>query len=155
MAWKNWRNEVPKVAVDMKGFDLKRRAGKQKHVLYRLVDPMTIDNRTNGESLVLPAATLSDGSSVPGALWGALDAEPNDLLTPGFAHDYAYRRGARLQKPGGGSRVINRYEADLLYIGIARLLRVKKRDQAKIFFALRVGGAFAFRNKPANWDGQS
>lgn len=155
MAWKNWRNEVPKVAVQMKCFDLKRRSGKQKHVLLRLVDPLVVDNKTNGETLIVPAGTLSDGSSVPGPLWGALGADPGDLLTPGFAHDFAYRQGARIDKAAGGSRVINRYEADLLHIGICRLLRVKKADQAKIFYALRVGGAFAFRNKPTNWDGQS
>ena len=155
MAWKNWRNEVPKVAVHMSCFDLKRRSGKQKHVLYRLIDPMTVENKTSGETLSVPAGTLSDGSSVPGALWAALDADPGDLLLPGFAHDYAYREGAKLQKPGGGSRVINRYEADLLHIAICRILRVKKADQAKIFYALRVGGSFAFRNKPASWDGQS
>jgi hypothetical protein len=155
MAWKNWRTEVPKVAVQLKCFDLKRRVGKQKHALYRLVDPLTVDNKSNGESLSVPAGTLSDGSSVPGPLWAALDADPSDLLIPGFVHDFAYRQGARFDKPGGGTRVINRYEADLLHIAICRLLRVKKADQAKIFYALRVGGSFAFRNKPTNWDGQS
>ena len=155
MAWKDWRKEVPKVAVHGNGFDVKRRVSGQKHVLFRLVDPMTIENKKTGEQLILPAGTLSDGSSVPGPLWGALYANPVDLLLPGFVHDFAYRRGAKWKKPGGGVRSINRYQADLLHIAVDRLLRVKKSDQAKIFYALRVGGAFAYRNRDVNWDGQS
>jgi hypothetical protein len=153
MAWKDWRKEVPKVAVQAKCIDLKRRVPGQKHALYRLVDPITVENKKTGERLIVPAGTLSDGSSVPGLLWGALDADPADLLLPGFAHDFAYRRGAKLKKPGGGTRAINRYEADLLHIAVSRLLRVKKSDQAKIFYALRVGGRFAFRNRDVSWDG--
>ena len=154
MAWKDWRKEVPKVALRLKGFDLKRRVPGQSHALFRLVDPMTIENKKTGEQLVLPAGTLSDGSSVPGALWGALDADPADLLLPGFAHDYAYRKGAKWKKASGGTRVIKRYEADLLHIAVSRVLRVKKSDQAKIFYALRVGGGFAFRNRSVGWNGQ-
>jgi hypothetical protein len=153
MAWKDWRKEVPKVAVQASCIEVKRREAGQKHVLFRLVDPMTVANKDTGEQLVLPAGLLSDGSSVPGVLWGALDADPVDLLLPGFAHDFAYRRGAKLRKPGGGTRAINRYEADLLHIAVDRLFRVKKSDQAKIFFALRVGGGFAFQNRDVNWDG--
>jgi hypothetical protein len=124
----------------------------------RLVSPRgSHDDREqeDGEQLILPAGTLSDGSSVPRPLWGALDANPVDLLLPGFAHDFAYRRGAKWQTPGGGVRSINRYEADLLHIAVDRLLRVKKSDQEKIFYALRVGGAFAYRNRDVNWGGQS
>ena len=153
MAWKDWRKEVPRLSVTADCFDVKRRATGQKHVLFRLVEPMTVENRDTGEQLLLPAALLSDGSSVPGPLWGGLDADPADLLLPGFAHDYAYRKNARWRMPGGGSRVINRYEADLVHIGVCRLLRVKKRDQAKIFYALRVAGGFAFRQRDVDWDG--
>ena len=94
MAWKDWRKEVPKVTLSYGCYDVKRRTTGQKHVLFRLVDPFTIHNVYTGEDLELPAGTLSDGSSVPGPLWGALDAKPADLLLPGFAHDYAYRKGA-------------------------------------------------------------
>jgi hypothetical protein len=153
MAWNDWRDEVPDVSVDAKCFDLKRRATGQKHVLYRTVDPIEIENKANGETLILPAGTLSDGSSVPGALWGALDADPTDLLLPGFAHDYAYRRGAKWKLPGGGSRAFDRYQADLLHIAVCRLLRVGKSDQAKIFYALRVGGRFAWHARDVGWDG--
>ncbi len=153
MAWKDWRKEVPRVAVRMTCFDVKRRVSGQKHALFRLVDPMTIENKTTREQLILPTGTLSDGSSVPGPLWGALDADPADLLLPGFAHDFAYRRGAKWRKPGGGTRSINRYEADLLHIAVSRRLRVSKSDQAKIFYALRLGGRFAFRNRDVGWDG--
>jgi hypothetical protein len=154
VAWKDWRKEVPKVAVQAKFFDVKRRVPRQKHVLFRVVDPITIENKKTKERLVLPAGTLSDGSSVPGPLWGALDANPADLLLPGFVHDFAYRRGAKWRKPGGETRAINRYEADLLHIAVSRLLRVRKSDQAKIFYALRVGGGFAFRNRDVGWDGK-
>ena len=154
MAWRDWREEVPDVLIRLDCFDVKRRVSGQKHALFRLVDSMAIENRTTGEHLVLPAGTLSDGSSVPGVLWGALDAEPADLLIPGFAHDFAYRRGARWRKHGGRTRSINRYEADLLYIGISRRLRVSKADRAKIFYALRVGGRFAFRDRAVGWDGR-
>ena len=153
MPWKDWRKEVPKVAVALDTFDVKRRVTGQKHVLFRLVEPITVENKTTGEELILPAGMLSDGSSVPGPLWGALDADPADLLLPGFAHDFAYRRGARWRKPGGGSRVINRYEADLVHIAVSRLFRVGKSDLRKIFYALRVGGSFAFRQRDVDWDG--
>lgn len=152
MAWKDWRKEVPKVFVRAGCFDVKRRVPRQKHVLYR-VEEMTVENKKTREILTVPEGFLSDGSSVPGPLWGALDADPADLLLPGFAHDLAYRRGAKWEKPGGGTRAINRYEADLLHIAVSRLLRVKKSDQAKIFYALRVGGQFAFRNRDVDWDG--
>ena len=152
MAWKNWRKEVPKVSVRAGCFDVKRRAPGQKHVLYRIIESMAIENRKTGETLTVPERFLSDGSSVPGPLWGALDADPADLL-PGFAHDLAYRREAKWSRPGGGTRSINRYEADLLHIAVSRLLRVKKSDQEKIFYALRVGGRFAFRNRDVDWDG--
>ncbi len=154
MAWNDWRKEVPKITISYGNFDVKRRTTGQKHVLFRLVDPFTIHSVQTGEDLLLPAGTLSDGSSVPGALWGALDATPADLLLPGFAHDYAYRRGARWKKPGGGTRTIDRYEADLLHIAVSRLMKVKTADQAKIFYALRVGGGFAFRNRTVPWDGK-
>ena len=154
MPWKDWRKEVPKVTLDYKCYDIKRRVSGQKHVLFRLVDPFTIHNVKTNEDLVLPAGTLSDGSSVPGALWGALDATPADLLLPGFVHDYAYRKGAKWKKPGGGTRKISRYEADLLHIAVSRLMKVKKSDQEKIFFALRVGGGFAYHDKTVPWDGQ-
>lgn len=154
MPWRDWRKEVPKVSVRAGCIDVKRRVSGQKHVLFRLVDPLTVENRNTGETLDLPAGTLSDGSSVPGALWGALDADPADLLLPGFAHDYAYREGARWRKPGGGTRVFNRYEADLLHIAVSRLMRVGKRDQAKIFYALRVGGGFVYRGRNVGWDGR-
>lgn len=153
MAWNNWRDEVPTVFVQAKCFEVKRRAPGQKHALFRVVDPITIENTKTGERLILPAGMVSDGSSVPGPLWGALDAGPTDLLLPGFAHDFAYRRGANWKKPGGGTRSIDRYQADLLHIAVSRLLRVSKADQAKIFYALRVGGGFAFRKRTAGWDG--
>ncbi len=155
MAWSDWREDVPKVAVQAGCFELKRRTSGQKHVLFRLLDPIAIENKRTGEQLVLPAGTLSDGSSVPGPLWGALDASPVDLTLPGFAHDFAYRRGAKWRASGGAARSINRYEADLLHIAVDRLLRVKKSDQAKIFYALRVGGGFAFRRRDVDWDGRS
>jgi hypothetical protein len=154
VAWKNWRKEVPKVSVRSGCIDLKRRGPGQKHVLFRAVDPIIVVNKKTGETLIVPPGTLADGSSVPGPLWGALDADPVDLLLPGFVHDFAYRRGAKLRTPGGGTRAINRYEADLLHIAVSRLLRVKKSDQAKIFYALRVGGSFAYRNRDADWDGR-
>ena len=98
MPWKDWKKEVPKVTLDYGCYDIKRRTTGQKHVLFRLVDPFTIHNVKTNEDLELPAGTLSDGSSVPGVLWGALDADPADLLLPGFAHDYAYRKGAKWKK---------------------------------------------------------
>jgi hypothetical protein len=153
MGWKDWRKEVPKVSLSGGKFDVKRRVTGQKHALFRLVEPLSIFRRGSNEELLLPAGILSDGSSVPGALWGALDAEPADLLLPGFAHDYAYRKGAKWRKPGGGTRVFNRYEADLLHIAVSRLMKVKKSDQAKIFYALRVGGGFAYRQRDVGWDG--
>ncbi len=124
MAWRDWRKEVPKVAVHVNYFEVKRRVSGQKHVLFRLVDPMTIENVKTGEQLLLPAGTLSDGSSVPRSLWGALDANPVDLLLPGFAHDFAPRRWAKWKKPGGRARSINRYEADLLLPPQWRLIRI-------------------------------
>jgi hypothetical protein len=153
MAWNDWRDEVPKVVVQASCIDVKRRVPGQSHVLFRLVDPIAIENKWNGEQLIVPAGTLSDGSSVPGILWGGLDADPADLLLPGFAHDFAYRRGARWRLPGGGTREIDRYEADLLHIAVSRLLRVKKSDQAKIFYALRLGGGSSFQKRDVGWDG--
>jgi len=153
MPWNDWREEVPKVSVRASCIDMKRRVPRQKHVLFRLVDPMTVENKGTGEQLVLPAGTLSDGSSVPGALWGMLAADPADLLLPGFAHDFAYRLGARWTLPGGGTRAVDRYEADLLHIAVSRLLGVKKSDQAKIFFALRAGAKSSFHHRDVGWDG--
>ncbi len=103
----------------------------------------------------LATGTLSDGSSVPGPLWGMLDAEPPDLLLPGFAHDYAYRNGSRIKRPNGSLRAISRYEADLYHVAICKLLKVKQADRAKIFYALRVGGLFVFGNRNVGWDGQA
>jgi hypothetical protein len=153
MAWKDWRDEVPKVSVQFRCCDLKRRASGQKHVLFRLVDPMIVTREDTGETLDLAAGFLSDGSSVPGALWGGLTAEPADLLLPGFAHDYAYRRGAAWTKPNGTRRALDRYQADLVHIAVCRRLRVRKSDQEKIFFALRVAGGFAYRRRDLGWDG--
>ena len=154
MAWKDWREEVPKVSVRDGCFDLKRRASGQKHVLFRLAEPMTLENMETKETLHLPEGFLCDGSSVPGALWGLLDADPADLLLPGIVHDYTYRKGVRWKKPDGGTRAIRRYEADLVHIAVCRLLRLKKSDQEKIFFALRVGGRWSFRNRQVDWDGR-
>jgi hypothetical protein len=154
MAWKDWRKEVPKVSVRGGCFDMKRRVPRQEHVLFRLAEPMTVEHATTQEQLDLPEGFLCDGSSVPGALWGALDADPADLLLPGAVHDYAYRKGARWRQSGGESRAIKRYEADLLHIAVCQILRVKKSDRAKIFYALRVGGSFAFRNREVDWDGR-
>ena len=81
--------------------------------------------------------------------------DPGDLLLPGFAHDSADRRGARWRRPGGGSRAIGREEADLLHIAVCRLLRVRRSDRDEIFFALRVGGRFPFRENPVDWDGRA
>jgi len=142
------------VRVTGGGFDLKRRRSGQKHVLFRLTQPLSVQLSDTGEELLLPVGTLSDGSSVPGVLWGALAANPADLLLPGFAHDFAYRRGARLRNPAGGSRAIDRYQADLLHIALDRVMKVKKADQGKIFYALRVGGGFAFRERSVGWDGR-
>jgi len=153
MAWNDWREEVPTVTVSAPTYDVKRRATGQKHVLFRLVEALSIVCQDTDEELLLAAGTLSDGSSVPGVLWGALDAHPADLLAPGFAHDYAYRKGAKWKKPGGGTRVFNRYEADLLHIAVCRVMKVKKSDQAKIFYALRVGGGFFWRRLTVPWDG--
>ena len=153
MAWNDWRKELPKVSVKLKCIDVKRRASGQAHVLYHAVDPITVENKDTGETLVVPQGFLCDGSSVPGPLWGALGAKPADLLLPGFAHDYAYRKDAKWQKAGGGTRKVKRYEADLLHVAICKILRVSKSDRAKIFYALRVGGLFAFRNKSVDWDG--
>lgn len=154
MAWKNWRKEVPDVAVDFTCFDVKRRTTGQKHVLFRLVDPLVVTRHDTGETLELAPGFLSDGSSVPGALWGALHADPADLLVPGFAHDYAYRKKAVWRKPGGATREIDRYQADLLHIAVCRRLRIRKSDQEKIFFALRVAGGFSYRNRKIGWDGK-
>jgi hypothetical protein len=154
VAWNDWEEDMPQVSVDSDCIDVKRRSGTQKHVLFRAVDPITITNQGNGEKIVLAVGTLSDGSSVPGALWGALHADPADLLLPGFAHDYAYREGARIKKSNGTTRKINRYEADLYHVAICKLLKVKKSDRAKIFYALRVGGLFNFRQRGVGWDGQ-
>ncbi len=148
-----WTDDVPTVSVVSGSIDLKRRVTGQKHVLFRLVDPMKVTNVDNGEELELGSGVLSDGSSVPGPLWGALHANPADLLLPGFAHDYAYRRGAKWKMPSGGERSINRYEADLLHIAICRLLHVWKSDQAKIFFVLRTAGGFFFQQHGVGWDG--
>lgn len=153
MPWKDWREEVPKVTVTGGPFDVKRRVTAQKHVLFRLTQPLSVVRRDTNEELSLAIDTLSDGSSVPGVLWGALDATPADLLLPGFAHDHAYRKGAKWKKPNGGTRTIGRYEADLVHIAICRVLKVKKSDQEKIFYALRVGGGFAFRTRSVGWDG--
>jgi hypothetical protein len=154
VARSDWRGEVPRISIEGGCYDVKRRSAGQLHALFRLVDPMRIENRKSGEVLLLPEGMLSDGSSVPGPLWGVLEAEPSDLLLPGFAHDHAYRRGAKWEKPGGGTRLIRRYEADLLHIAVCRLLRVWKSDQEKIFYALRVAGGFAFRKRAVDWDGQ-
>jgi hypothetical protein len=150
----DWKADMPHVSVDSNCIDIKRRSGTQKHVLFRAVDPITVTNMDNGEKLELPAGTLSDGSSVPGALWGALDAEPPDLLLPGFAHDYLYRSGSRIKRPDGTLRTFDRYEADLYHVAICRLLKVNAGDRAKIFYALRVGGAFVFGQRNVGWDGQ-
>ena len=64
---------------------------------------------------------------MPGPLWGALHANPADLLLPGFAHDYAYRTGAKWKMPSGGERSINRYEADLLHIAPRAAVRYATR----------------------------
>lgn len=153
MPWTDWRKEVPKVTVTGGPFTVKRRVTGQKHVLFRLTQPLTVVRQDTHDELFLAIDTLSDGSSVPGVLWGALDATPADLLLPGFAHDYAYRKGAKWKKPNGGTRTIDRYEADLLHVAVCRILKVKKADREKIFYALRVGGAFAFRRRNVGWDG--
>jgi hypothetical protein len=145
---------MPKVSVDFDCIDVKRRSGTQQHLLFRAVEPITITNEDNGEKIELAVGTLSDGSSVPGVLWAALKAQPADLLIPGFAHDYAYRKGARIKQPDGTKRKINRYEADLYHVAICKLLKVRKTDRAKIFYALRVGGFFFFRKRSVGWDGQ-
>jgi len=149
-----WQDDVPPIDLDTGCLDLKRRVAGQMHVLYRLVDPLTVTNLDTGEKLELPPGVLSDGSSVPPPLWGALHANPADLLWPGFAHDYAYRNGARITLPGGGDREIDRLEADLLHIAVCRKLGVWVSDQEKIFFTLRVAGGFFFRERDVGWDGQ-
>ena len=154
MAWTDWRTEVPKVAVTMGTFDIKRRAAGQSHVLFRATSPFTLSRRDTNENLIVPARTLSDGSSLPGVLWGALDATPADLLVPGLFHDFAYRKGAKLTKPDGSTRAIDRYQADLLHIAVCRLLRVKKADRARIFYALRLGAKHAFGTRSVGWDGR-
>jgi hypothetical protein len=153
MAWKDWSKELPSLKVVMKNITIKRRSAGQDHVLYKIVDPVTVENRKSGEILEVPVGFLCDGSSVPGPLWAALDANPVDLLVPGIVHDYAYREDAKVKKPGGGTRKLDRYEADLIHVAISKMLRVKKSDQAKIFYALRVGGKFAWRDRRVDWDG--
>lgn len=154
MPWNDWREEVPDVRVDFTCFDVKRRATGQKHVLFRLVEPVRVTREDTNESLVLPPGFLSDGSSVPGPLWGGLHGDPADLLLPGFAHDYAYRRDARWVGPGGVARPLDRYQADLVHIAVCRRLRVRKSDQEKIFFALRVAGGFSYHRRNVDWDGR-
>jgi len=151
----SWQTDMPHVSVDSGCIDIKRRSGTQEHVLFRVVDPITVHNLDNGEKIVLATGTLSDGSTVPGPLWGMLDAHPPDLLLPGFAHDYAYRNGAKIVRPDGSLRNIDRYEADLYHVAICRLLKVRQSDRAKIFYSLRVAGGFLFRNRDVGWDGQA
>jgi hypothetical protein len=153
MAWE-WNTDAPPVHAVSGCIGIKRRTGTQKRVLVRADDPITITNLDNGEKLELPVGTLSDGSSVPGALWGLLDAGPTDLLLPGFAHDYAYRMGARITRPDGSPREITRYEADLYHVAICKILDVGYGDRAKIFFALRVGGGPGWHQRTVPWDGQ-
>ncbi len=153
MAWNDWTQEMPNLKVTLKCISVKRRVSGQAHVLYRLLDPITVENKDTGELLEVPTGFLCDGASVPGALWGALSADPPDLLVPSIAHDYTYRKGAKWKKPAGGTRKVNRYEADLVHVAICKLLKVKKSDRAKIFYALRVAGRFAFRNKKVDWNG--
>lgn len=150
----DWREAVPRVSVAAGCIALERRGPGQRHVLFRAVDPVTVENRDTGEVVRVPAGFLSDGSSVPGPLWGALDAEPADLVLPGFVHDYAYRRGARCRRPDGRTRAIGREEADRLHIAVCRRLRVSQSDRERIFFALRVGGRFAFRERGVEWGGR-
>ena len=153
MAWNDWTQEMPNLKLTLKCISVKRRVSGQDHVLYRLLDPITVENKDTGELLEVPTGFLCDGASVPGALWGALSADPADLLVPSIAHDYTYREGAKWKKPAGGTRKVNRYEADLVHVAICKLLKVKKTDRAKVFYALRVAGRFAFRNKQVDWDG--
>jgi hypothetical protein len=156
MAWGNWRKQVPKVTVTGGMFNVKRRVTRQSHVLFRLTQPLSVVRQDTGEELLLAIDTLSDGSSVPGSLWGLLHAKPADLLLPGFAHDYAYRKGAKFKKPGGGTRAIeNRYEADLIHIAVSRVMKVRKSDQDKIWYALRFGAKGAYRKRSVGWDGQN
>ena len=86
-----WTDDVPTVSVVSGSIDVKRRVTGQKHVLFRLVDPIKVTNVENGEELELASGVLSDGSSVPGPLWAALAALGAVAVAVGSAAQPAFR----------------------------------------------------------------
>jgi hypothetical protein len=118
-----------------------------------MIEParIALDTGVGTLLLTLPVGLFSDGASVPGPLWGVLDAGPVQLLTMGRFHDCAYRSDASFELLDGTRRKIERAAADDMAEAIARWSNASWLDGRKIRYGLGVGGAGSFRKKTLLW----
>lgn len=82
---------------------------------FRLLEPVTFTRR-NGDTILLPVGTESDGASVPRQLWASLPPF-GDHWKSAFLHDAAYRMRTR---PVIGSK----QECDSLFAEALELCKV-------------------------------
>lgn len=100
----------------------------------------------------VPKGFMCDGASVPNSLYPMLDANAFDLLIPGIAHDYLYRKDATvIDIKTSEIRSVSRLEADEVMRNVCKFVGVDWFDRQKIFYAIRVGGHPSFRQKTVDW----
>lgn len=90
--------------------------------------------------VVVPTGFLTDGASVPRAVWAILPANDPAILYPSYVHDYLYSIHGRLE-----GRTLSRTQCDDVIAELMRAVGAPRWKIAVTRAALRVGGWAAWR----------
>jgi hypothetical protein len=112
---------------------------------------VVVETKVGPLTLAAPAGMVCDGASVPGVLWGVLDAGPLQLLTMGILHDASYRTDSAWIDALGQNQTILRESADDLAEAVARYHGASWLDGRKIRYGLGIGGRSSFHKKSLLW----
>ena len=89
---------------------------------------------------IVPAGFLTDGASVPRALWAMLASSDPDILYPAFAHDYLY--AVRGKIPNG--LTLTRQQCDETLRELMLAIGAPAWKAALVYAAVRAGGQSAW-----------
>jgi hypothetical protein len=90
--------------------------------------------------VVVPSGFLTDGASVPRAVWAILPSNDPAILYPAYVHDYLYSIQGRLE-----GRTLTRDKCDAILAELMLAGGAGRIKTALVRAALKVGGWAAWR----------
>ena len=108
---------------------------------WKLIEPFSyyIDKK-DGIIITVPKDFISDGASIPRIFWSLIGSPmTGKYIAAAFLHDFTYF-----------IKTFSRKKSDLIFLNAMKILKVPKIKRKIIYYAVRVGGKWAWKNSSKN-----